>query len=299
MGHALRQICLQAYFVTSRDFDLTDIQQTESLFQTIKPTQVIHLAAKVAGVKSNALRNADLLAANSQINTNVLSAAQKSGVERLISVLSSCSYAVYSDRPSTESDLHVGLPFKGNLGYGYSKRMLDIQTKLLWEQYGCEYSTITPVTMYGPNDNWDLEEGHVLGSLIHKCFLAKQNGNPLEVWGSGNAVRQFVYSLDIAKILLRMLESDYKGPETTVIAADDGIAIKDLVLSIARAMDFHGEIIFDRTKPEGQLVRVMESKRFADFFQDFQFTPLEEGVRRTVDWFRNQESIVVGSKKGF
>ncbi len=284
LGSALKQICPEATFVTQKDGDLTDATQTEHLFDRLRPKRVIHLAALVGGLKINSMRNADFFETNLRINTNVLSVAQRFGVSRLVSVLSNCAFQFYPDRPSTEEDLHIGLPFSGNLGYGYAKRMLDIQTKLLWEQYGCQFSTITPVNLYGPQDNWDLDEGHVIGSLIHRCFLAKQQDKPLEVWGSGNAVRQFLYSFDAARILLEALNT-FRGVETMITAPEATITIRELVTLITQVMKFEGPIIFNRAKPEGELIRVMKSNRFHNFFPNFSFTPLENGLRTTIEWF--------------
>lgn len=292
LGHALKELCPEAVYVTRRDADLTDIRQTRSLFETVKPEQVLHLAAQVGGVKKNAVANADLFSVNAQINTNVLSTAKECRVSRLVSVLSSCAFNIYTDRASTEDDLHGGMPFHGNLGYGYAKRMIDIQTRLLWEQSACRFSSVTPVTMYGPHDNWDPESDHVLGALIHKCRAAKERGGPLEVWGSGNAVRQFVYSRDVAQLLLRALKF-FNGPETVILAADRGITIRELAAAVARSMDFRGEIIFDRSKPEGQLLRVMESRHFSENFSDFKFTPFEQGLRETVAWFNDNVYLAV------
>ena len=284
LGYAFKQVCPDAVFVTRKDCDFTDLRQTEQLFETFRPKRVVHLAAQVGGVKINALKNSDFFEDNLRINTNVLSAAQRYDVSRLVSVLSGCAFQFQPDRPSAEEDLHAGLPFVGNLGYGYSKRVLDVHTRLLWKQHGCEYSSISPVAMYGPNDNWDLNEGHVIGSLIHRCFLAKQQDKPLEVWGSGNAVRQFLYSFDAAKILLETLNT-FHGAETVITAPETTITIRELVMLIAQTMKFEGSIVFNRAKPEGELIRVMKSNRFHNFFPNFSFTPLENGLRTTIEWF--------------
>lgn len=284
LGYALKEICPEAVSVTRKDYDLTDTVQVERLFETLRPKHVLHLAAEVGGVKVNSIRNADFFESNLRINTNVLSMAQQFGVSRLISVLSSCAFQFYQDHPSTEEDLHIGLPFDGNLGYGYSKRALDIHTRLLWQQYGCEFSSITPVTMYGPNDNWDLDEGHVIGALLHKCFLAKQQGKPFEIWGDGNAVRQFVYSFDVARILLEALNV-FRGPETTVVAPAAGVTIRELANLVAEGMKFNGPIVFDSTKLEGQPIKMMNSQKFSYFFPNFSFTSLHEGLKTTIEWF--------------
>jgi GDP-L-fucose synthase len=175
--------------------------------------------------------------------------------------------------------------------------MLDLETRLLNEQYGCRYSTLMPVTVFGPNDNFDLESGHVIGALIHKCFLAKKENKPLEVWGSGQAVRQFVFAKDVAKLLVLALNS-FQGPETIVVAPDSGITIRELALKIAKVMDFKGEIRFNPDKPEGQYKRVVQSSVFPRTFPDFRFTPLEEGLHETVQWFTQyQASLDFSAKK--
>jgi len=296
LGYALKKICPEAVFLTRAHGDLTDLGQVRHLFEKFRPKRVLHLAAQVGGIKRNALENADLFVANVRINTNVLTTAKEFGVSRLVSVLSSCVFEPHPTRPSTENDLHVGLPFEGNLGYSYAKRMLDIHTKLLSEQHGCKFSTILPVTMYGPNDNWDLEKGHVVGSLIHKCFLARQQNKHLEVWGSGKAVRQFVYSLDVARLLLRALDS-FTGPETVIIAHDWGITIGELAKHVAEAMKFKGPIVFNPNLPEGQRVKEIRSLHFSRNFGDFSFTPLREGLELTAEWFSShQQGVSVGTQ---
>lgn len=296
LGHALNKVCPDGIFLSSKDGDLRSPAETESVFKKHKPDAVIHLAAKVGGVKTNALRNADFFKDNVLINTNVLAAAQRHKVSRMVSVLSSCAFPFYDDRPTTEKDLHCGMPYAGNLGYGSAKRMLDIQTRLLWGQYGSCFTTVTPVTMYGPHDNWDLDDSHVLSALVHKCFHAARDKKPLEVWGSGNAVRQFVYASDVAVILLKILDN-IEGPGTTVIAPGEGIRIKDLAVAIAKVMGFNGPVVFDKTKPEGQTVKRIESETFAKRFPGFRFTKLEQGLRETVEWFRKNHHLICKKEK--
>ncbi|HNV85628.1 MAG TPA: NAD-dependent epimerase/dehydratase family protein [Candidatus Omnitrophota bacterium] len=294
LGHAVRKIVPGATFLTSQNGDLRDAKQTDRIFGDKKPDRVLHLAAKVGGVKINAERNADFFADNIQINTNVLASAQKHKVKGLVSLLSSCAFPFYSGRPTRETDLHSGLPFPGNLGYGCAKRMLDIQTRLLWEQHGCRFTTVTPVTMYGPHDHWDLENSHVLSALIHKCFHAKQSGKTLVVWGSGEAVRQFVFSGDVARLILKTGQS-IESPDTVILAPDSGIKIRDLAGIIAGAMKFKGKIRFDKSKPEGQRVRVLKSNLFPKRFPGFKFTKLEKGLEETVEWFLENHNSFCGT----
>lgn len=281
LGSAVRQECPDAIFVGRTECDLRELAQVRALFERYRPRCVLHLAALVGGVRRNAAQNADLLTDNVQINTNVLSVAAALQIPRLISIVSSCAFQTWPDRPSTERDLHEGMPFEGNLGYGMAKRLLDVHTRLLSKQYAVHYSTIAPVTMYGAHDNWELEEGHVVASLIRKALTARERRQPLEVWGSGQAVRQFVYARDVARLLLQAVEG-YRVPETLVVAADRGITIRELVEMVVKVTGFDGEVRFDTTRPEGQRLKVVLSNKFQSYFQDFQFTSLENGLRETV-----------------
>ncbi|MBI4370254.1 MAG: NAD-dependent epimerase/dehydratase family protein [Elusimicrobia bacterium] len=284
LGQALRELCPSAVFAARRDADLTDLSQTRALFTRHKPSQVIHAAALVGGVKRNAEKNADFALVNSQINANVLTASRETGVTRLLSFLASCAFGGWEKGKLSEDDLYQGAPYDGNSGYGYSKRMLDVELRLISRQYGVHYSSLTPVSMYGPYDNWDLEDGHVVSALIHRCYLAKRDGKALDVWGKGEAVRQFIFVKDVARLALETLRRN-DDSETMIVAAGGGIAIKDLVSEVAKAMDFRGPVHFDAAKPEGQKIKVLESRIFKSRYPDFEFTPLDQGLRFTVDWF--------------
>lgn len=296
LGRALRNLYPQATYVASHEGDLRDPACAHALFERFRPSRVLHLAARVGGVKSNAENNADLLADNLLINTNVLRAAQQHGVSRLVSILSSCAFQLYSDRDSCEDDLHRGQPFAGNLGYGCSKRMLDVHTRLIAEQYGARFSTIAPVTMYGPYDDFDPDGGHVIGALIHKAVVAKETGGALEVWGWGEAVRQFVYVKDVARILLAAIDS-YDGPDTMIVAPDRGLTIRELVQEVVKAVGFAGPLVFNANKPEGVLVKRLSSKRFAARFPGFPFTRLPQGLAETVQWFLQENRNAVAKRE--
>lgn len=291
VGSALKTILPSATYLSSKDGDLTDLCQVRALFKKHQPKEVIHLAAKVGGVKTNAEKNADMLTINAQINTNVLSVARESGVQKLVAVSSNCVFDAHPPKPPVEADVFSGMPFHGHVGYGFAKRMLELQIRLLREQYDSKFTSVMPVTIIGPHDNWNFNESHVGGSLIHKCYLAKKNGTPMKVWGSGRAVRQFVYALDVARIILEVLKK-YDDPETVIIAPDDGISIKTLAETIAKAMNFKGAIEFDTSQPEGESKRVLDGSKLRRLFPDFKFASLEESLKPTVEWFeKNYETI--------
>ncbi len=284
LGYALHEIQPDAVYLSRKDGDLTDLSEARRLFKKYQPRQVIHLAAKVGGVKMNAEQNADMYAENIQINTNVLRAAQENKAQKLVGLLSSCVFQNECVKPYTSDEVHVGQPFFGHIGYASSKRMMDLQIHLLNKQYGLKYTTITPATLIGPNDNFNLADSHVASALIQKTHTAKQTGSALEVWGSGKAVRQMMFSYDAARILLEVLKK-YDEPDTLIAVPDNGVTIKDLAHAVAKGLDFRGPINFDTSKPEGQVIRVMDGGKFKKLFPDFKFTSLDETIRKTYEWF--------------
>lgn len=283
LGTALRPHLPNAVFLSGSDYDLRDRSEAMGALQMYKPAAVVHLAARVGGVRDNEAHNLEYLVENLQVNTNVLEAAAAHGVRRLVTCLSSCCFPFFPDRPTTEADLHQGLPYDGNLGYGYAKRALEIHVRIANRQLGLRWQAVTPVTMYGPHDNFDFEDGHVVGALIAKACAAAESGGALEVWGDGTAVRQFVYAPDVARILAELV-----GREETdglIIAPDAGIPIRVLAETVAVAAGGVA-IRFDATKPAGVARKELASSRFADLFPGFAFTPLTEGIRETMAWYR-------------
>lgn len=284
LGTAIRRIHPQALFLSSADGDLRDPGVAERMISALRPSIILHLAGRVGGLKDNAAHNAAFFEDNALINAAVLSAARRARVPKVISLLSSCAFPLFAGRPTTEDDLHDALPYDGNTGYGYAKRMLDLHTRLAATEQDLAWTTVTPVTMYGPHDRFDAESGHVVGSLIRRCWDAKTLGTPYTVWGSGRAVRQFVYVGDVARLLVELC-GRVTAPATTILAPDDGITIRTLAEAVARAMDYQGSILFDSAQPEGVLVKRLRSTRCSSQFPGFSFTPLETGLADTVRWF--------------
>jgi GDP-L-fucose synthase len=295
VGNAVRSLRPDAIFVTRRDADLTDMGAVRQLFDRVRPNAVLHLAALVGGVRFNRDHNADMLTTNVQIDANVLTAARDAGVDRLVAVLSSCAFDIPADRPATEADLHVGLPYEGNLGYGLAKRLLDMQCRLITEQDRRRFSTIAPVTMYGPHDNFDLDDAHVVAALIHRCHRAKIDRVPLVVWGTGRGVRQFVFARDVARILVAELDR-FDGAGTTIVAPDAGLTIEDLARRIARVMAFDGPIQFSG-ELEGQVLKIVDGSKLAERLGDFTFTPLDEGLAITARWFVEHQTRDAGAPR--
>ncbi|CUS31544.1 NAD-dependent epimerase/dehydratase family protein [Candidatus Nitrospira nitrificans] len=290
LGSAVRELHPQAVFVTSADGDLRRPDVAKALFDEVRPSKILHLAGLVGGVKANAEENSRFFEDNALINLSVLSAARALRIPRLVSILSSCAFPMFSDRATSEEDLQLGFLYDGNAGYGHAKRMLDFHTRLAVKDEGLAWTTVTPVTMYGPHDSFDAEHSHVVGSLIQRCWKAKTTGTQYVVWGSGRAVRQFVFARDVARVALDATERDL-DPGTTIIAPDQGITIRSLAETIAAAMDYTGPIHFDRSQPEGMLIKRLQSTCFTSRFPAFQFTALRNGLAETVRWFAQQTSL--------
>ena len=190
LGHAISAIDDNIVTIGSADGDLRDYHHCLRVFHRYRPSRVIHLAAKVGGVKGNANHLGDYYRDNVLINTNVLECARLHGVEKLLSVMSTCVYPDAVTYPLTEPQIHAGLPHPSNYAYAYAKRMLDIQSRAYREQYGCNFITTIPNNMFGPNDNYDKENGHVIPSLIRKIHEAKLAADDkVTLWGDGTALR--------------------------------------------------------------------------------------------------------------
>ena len=285
VGHALRRLNPpDAVFVSRQDADLTRFDETLELFKTIRPEKVIHLAARVAGLAGNMSRLGDLYRDNVLINTNVLECARLVKVEKLLSLLSSCAYPVKIDQALKEESLHDGSPHPGNFAYSYAKRMLDVQSRAYRKEWECNFITAIPPNMYGPYDNWDLDEGHVISALIHKCYLANKNQKDMVVWGSGSPLREFVIADDIARLVLWALKN-YEEENPINLSPGEEVRIKDLVELVVRKVGFKGKVVWDISKPDGQYRKPTDNTKLRKYLPDFQFTPIEEGIEETVQWF--------------
>jgi len=266
------------------DVDLRDWASTYRFFKMNRPDAVIHTAARVGGLGANMNHMAEFYYDNILINTNVLEAARRTGVKKVVSFLSTCIFPNTAEDPLTEDQLHKGEPHVSNFGYAYAKRMLEVHSRAIATQYGLNYTCVIPTNIYGPHDNFNLEDSHVLPALIHKCYLAKRNSTDLVVWGSGNPLREFIYSHDVGEITQLILEH-YEGTEPMILSTSEEISIREAVETIVDVMGFDGKIIFDDTKPDGQYRKPTCNKRLIDFIPEYKFTPFREGVKQTVEWF--------------
>lgn len=251
-----------------------------------KPDAVIHCAARVGGVKANTEFVSDFFEENMKMNSNVIQACKKRKI-KLVSVLSTCIYPdeKHVTYPLTEDQLHNGPPHHSNFGYAYAKRMLDVQSRAYRQQYNCNFITVIPNNLYGLNDNFDLDSGHVIPSLIKKFYQAKlDERESVEVWGSGNPLREFTFARDAAKIILWLTEN-YDGESPINIGNPEEISIKDLAELISKIIGYKGDIIFNKSKPDGQYRKPSSNKKLLSLGWNEKYTQLEQGLTETIRYF--------------
>lgn len=293
VGRALQKVVAESniqdeewVFLSSKDGDLRDMTATEAIFAKYKPTYVIHLAAFVGGLFKNMKYKVEFWRYNVLMNDNILYCAHKYNVERVVSCLSTCIFPDKTTYPIDETMIHDGAPHPSNEGYAYAKRMIDVQNRIYAEEYGCKFTSVIPTNIYGPHDNWNLEDSHVIPGLIHKCYLAMKEGKPLTVMGSGKPLRQFIFSEDLARLFLWTLRN-YEDPNPLILSVgeEDEVSIKQVVEYIVDAMEFKGEVIFDTSKSDGQFKKTASNAKLMKLNPDVKFTPMNVGIKKSVDWF--------------
>lgn len=267
------------------NLNLLDRDKISNVLLILKPEGIIHCAAKVGGVKGNMEYPADFTYQNLMMNTSLIEEARIAGVKKLISFASTCVFPDKVEYPLTPDKIHLGPPHSSNYGYAYAKRMAEIQIQSYRQQYGLNYFSVIPCNIYGPGDNYSLENGHVIPSLIHKFYIAQESGEDVTIWGSGSPLREFIFSKDVAK-LTELLYDNYTEGEPVILSSSTEISIRDLVHLIAEIFDFKRNIKFDTSKPEGQFRKPSDNSVIKNMFPDFSFTPIEEGLKESINWFK-------------
>ncbi|XP_041646557.1 GDP-L-fucose synthase-like [Cheilinus undulatus] len=273
-------------FLSSKDADLTNMDETRAVFEKHKPTHVIHLAAMVGGLFKNMKYNLDFWRNNVYINDNVLRAAFEVGAVKVVSCLSTCIFPDKTTYPIDETMIHNGPPHESNFGYAYAKRMIDVNNRGYYQQHGRCYTAVIPTNVFGPHDNFSIEDGHVLPGLIHKAYIAQKEGKPLVVWGSGTPRRQFIYSLDLARLFLWVLR-DYPEIDPIILSVgeEEEVSIKEAAEAVVEALDFKGEVVFDASKADGQFKKTASNAKLRRYLPGFTFTPFNQALKETCDWF--------------
>jgi len=286
LGSEILKLEQNSVGISSKECNLiNDKEKFIQIAKSNKVTSVIHCAARVGGVKANTDFVGDFFNENIKMNCNVLDACKELDL-KLTSILSTCIYpdATYVQYPLTEDQLHLGPPHASNFGYAYAKRMLDVSSRAYRQQWNCNFITVIPNNLYGPQDNYDTNSGHVIPSLIKKFFIAKQQKTDVTIWGSGRPMREFTFSRDAAKIILWCSEN-YSSAEPINIGNSEQISIGDLAALISKIIGFKGNLKFDSSKPDGQFKKPSNNLKLRSLGYDPAYTSLEIGLEETIEYF--------------
>ena len=268
----------------SRD---TDLRHWKNCVEVVKDIDVvIHLAARVGGIGFNRKYPATLFYDNAIMSIQVMEASRLAGVQKFVAVGTVCAYPKFTPVPFKEEDLWNGYPEETNAPYGLARKMLLVQSQAYRQQYGFNSIFLLPVNLYGSGDNFALESSHVIPALIRKFIEAVQNNKKeVEVWGTGEASREFLYVEDAAEGIILATER-YNKSEPVNLGAGFEIKIKDLVELIAELTGFHGAISWDTTKPDGQPRRCLDVSRAKKEFGFEAKTDFREGLKKTIKWYK-------------
>ena len=282
--------CVDVAAPSRHDYDLRAQADIVRLYRDTRPTLVIHLAAVVGGIAANAERPAEFFHDNLMMGVQLLHEAWKAGIAKFVGLGTVCAYPKFAPVPFREEDLWNGYPEETNAPYGLAKKMMLVQSQAYRHQYGYNSIFLLPVNLYGPGDNFDPRSSHVIPALIRKCVQAvERRDDRVEVWGDGSATREFLYVGDAVDAILLASER-YNSSEPVNLGSGHEITIKDLAETIAAAVGFTGRIVWDTSKPNGQLRRRLDTRRAEECFGFRAKTGFDEGLERTVAWYRRSLS---------
>ena len=278
--------CDNLFVVRRSEYDLVRGDDVERLYREIKPQLVIHLAAVVGGIGANRDNPGRFFYENIMMGVQLMEGARHHSVEKFVQLGTVCAYPKFARVPFKEDDLWDGYPEETNAPYGLAKKALLVQAQGYRQQYGLNAIYLLPVNLYGPGDNFDPASSHVIPALIKKCVDAVEHGaSSIEVWGSGSATREFLHVDDAAEGIVLATEK-YNGPEPINLGSGREISIRDLATLIANETGFRGEIIWDRSKPDGQPRRALDVSRAIELLNFRAQTDFVDGLRRTIEWYR-------------
>ncbi|MGQ0553129.1 MAG: GDP-L-fucose synthase family protein [Planctomycetota bacterium] len=285
----LQQLGVQHIDVPRRkDCNLVQGAEVRRLLDTCRPDVIIHLAAVVGGIGANREHPGLFFYENLMMGVQLIEEARVRGVKKLVAIGTVCAYPNDTKVPFSEDDLWRGYPEATNAPYGLAKKMLLVQSQAYREEYGFNSIFLLPVNLYGPADNFDLQTSHVIPALIRKFVEAKRAGRPsVEVWGTGAASREFLFVDDAAEGIVLATER-YDRSDPVNLGAGREIRISELVQTIARLVGYRGEIVWDRSKPDGQPRRCLDTSRAQELFGFQARTSFEDGLRRTLEWYEQK-----------
>jgi GDP-L-fucose synthase len=273
-----------------KDYDLVDRAESRRMLADARPDLVLHLAARVGGIGANRENPGSFFYDNLMMGVQLLEECRLASVRKVVTVGTICSYPKLTPVPFREDELWSGYPEETNAPYGLAKKMLLVQGQAYRQQYGMDVVHLLPVNLYGPRDNFDPAVSHVIPALIKKVQDAQDASSPaIEAWGTGKASREFLYVEDAARGIC-MAALGYSGPEPVNLGAGFEITIRALTELIARLMGFAGQIRWDPNQPDGQPRRCLDTSRAERLFGFRAETPFEEGLKRTIEWYRSERS---------
>ena len=276
---------IEVFIPRQRDYNLTEKSDILRLLEDSRPDLVVHLAAVVGGIGHNLMSPGKFFYDNLMMGAQLMEQSRLRGVKKFLATGTVCAYPKFTPVPFKEDDLWNGYPEETNAPYGLAKKMMLVQSQAYRQQYGFNSIFVLPANLYGPGDKFDLETSHVIPALIRKCIEARNRGASfVEVWGSGRASREFLYVEDCAEGIIKAAAQFDEGDPVNLGSGRE-ITIKDLVEMIARLTRFEGEIRWQTEKPDGQPRRQIDTTRAFERFGFRAQTSLEEGLRRTVDWY--------------
>ncbi len=281
----------EVFVPRSNDYDLVRMEAVERVYRDARPDLVIHLAARVGGIGANRANPGRFFYDNLMMGVQMMEVGRLVGIEKFVAVATICSYPKFTPVPFREEDLWNGYPEETNAPYGLAKKMLLVQSQAYRQQYGFNSIVLFPVNLYGPRDNFDLETSHVIPALIRKCLEARTRGDEIiTVWGTGTPTREFLYVEDAAEGLLLAAER-YNKSDPVNLGSGFEISIRDLVELVVKLTGFEGQVVWDSTKPDGQPRRRLDVTRAEREFGFRASVPFEEGLRRTIEWYRTQLGV--------
>jgi GDP-L-fucose synthase len=275
----------EAFVPRRDDYDLRTPEGIDRALSDAKPEVVVHLAAVVGGIGANRAHPGSFFYENAIMGIELMERSRRFGVEKFVAVGTVCSYPKFAPTPFREADLWNGYPEETNAPYGLAKKMLLVQAQAYRQEYGFDAIYLVPVNLYGPGDDFDPETSHVIPALIRKFAEAARTGAAtVQGWGSGTPTREFLYVDDAARAI-RLAAERYEGSEPVNVGSGREISIADLARTIARLTGFDGEIVWDPSRPDGQPRRRLDVSRAEREFGFRADVALEDGLRRTVEWF--------------
>jgi GDP-L-fucose synthase len=274
-----------------RDYDLTTMDATKWLFDDADPELVFHLAAEVGGIGANRANPGRYWFANLMMGAHVLEQARLHSTPKLVIAGTVCAYPKYTPVPFQETELWNGYPEETNAPYGVAKKTILVGAQAYREQYGTNAIFLLPANLYGPGDTFHDTNAHVIADLIRKMI---QSPEEVVLWGDGSPTREFLHVRDAARGFRLALER-YDGAEPVNLGSGKEVAIRDLAALIARAAQYHGETIWDTTRPNGQPRRCLSTRRAREWFGFEADVTLEEGLAEVVGWYEGQQASQRGT----